>query len=630
MRIITWAASALIVLGAGAQDFSGTYFAGKGDAEYLKLLDTAYSLFYPSPERQDIGMLYAPAWNGFVEGPTWGAWWIQNSYGTTLAALPFFQEPYTTFLQNAQDLWFAQMGDGHHKGFKDWVAPDGQLCDAASPETIIYKQGDGRTDIHDWGVEFTAAGVVMQAELLLISRDTAAAAKYLPLLERCANFLETRRDPKNNLFLAGPAGNLLAPSYAGYKQPDGSYGMAYLTGLSVTYIAALDRLVELEKLAGHGDKAALYQARRDSARAGLDQLMQPEGYFIKYLDPDGARHGVIGAKQYGYFEAVCNHDAIALRVVDDAQSRRIYDILAGIPGLRPHGLVITNYPSLDDMYEQPAGLWAFGTWVNGGHWTTCEARMQMAYYRVGAYADARRSLEKVLEYAQQWRMDNPLVEFGGAVYQPKEPINCTYDMWGAPAGFLRGLFEYVYTADALTLYPHVPPAITELRQRVPVRFGSKQIYLATSGAGPISEVLVNGQPLAAGDAQAVRLVYKALPDTAFVSLGLGGAPARKEPWPTMHYATPAMHAEFWKVPGLGGDAAPAGKVLNDEVAAGRANGYAAKHAELIVRYVEALHARAALKEKGKLAALASEASGKAADKAYVDTVTKLLSKLPRP
>jgi len=34
-------------------------------------------------------MLYTPKWNGFVEGPTWDAWWIQNSYGTTYCALPF-------------------------------------------------------------------------------------------------------------------------------------------------------------------------------------------------------------------------------------------------------------------------------------------------------------------------------------------------------------------------------------------------------------------------------------------------------------------------------------------------------------------------------------------------------------
>ena len=119
-------------------------------------------------------------------------------------------------------------------------------------------------------MEFTAAGVLMQAELLLISRDAEAIAHYLPKLERCANFIETRRDPTNNLFLAGPAGNLLAPSYAGWKKPDGTYDKAYLAGLSITYIAALDRLIELEKLAGRtGAGGALHRSGATGATQGL-------------------------------------------------------------------------------------------------------------------------------------------------------------------------------------------------------------------------------------------------------------------------------------------------------------------------------------------------------------------------
>ena len=235
--------------GVGQERFEGHHFRGAGDVEYLELLDIARRMFEPDPEFQNMAMLYEPEWNGLVEGPTWNMWWIQNSYGTTYCALPFYQEPFVTFLQNSQDLWFDQMGDGKRVGEYDWVAPDGCLCDAASPGRIIHKQGDGRTDIHDWGMEFTAAGIVMQAELLLISRDAEAIAHYLPKLERSANFIESRRDPGNNLFLAGPAGNLLAPSYAGWLRADGAYDNAYLTGLSVTYIAALDRLIELEKLA---------------------------------------------------------------------------------------------------------------------------------------------------------------------------------------------------------------------------------------------------------------------------------------------------------------------------------------------------------------------------------------------
>ena len=69
-------------------------------------------------------------------------------------------------------------------------------------------------------------------------------------MERACDSIERTRDPKNNLFLVGPACNLLAPSYGGVKQPDGSFGKGYLAGLSINYLAALDRMVELYKLAG--------------------------------------------------------------------------------------------------------------------------------------------------------------------------------------------------------------------------------------------------------------------------------------------------------------------------------------------------------------------------------------------
>ena len=54
-------------------------------------------------EFQNMAMLYTPQWNGLVEGPTWGAWWVQNSYGPTYCAIPFYEEPFVTFLQNSPD-----------------------------------------------------------------------------------------------------------------------------------------------------------------------------------------------------------------------------------------------------------------------------------------------------------------------------------------------------------------------------------------------------------------------------------------------------------------------------------------------------------------------------------------------
>jgi len=628
MLTVCWPAA-----GADAGRFEGKHYRGRGDVEYLQLLDTARRMFEPDPEFQNMSMLYTPVWDGFVEGPTWSAWWIQNSYGTSYCALPFYQEPFITFLQNSQDLWFDQMGDGRHAGCprypkSSWVAPDGQLCDAAMPGCIIYKQGDGRTGIHDWGLEFTAAGVLLQSELLLISREPKAIAHYLPMLERSANFLDTRRDPKNNLFLAGPAANLLAPSYAGWARPDGTYGQAFLAGLSITYIAALDRLIELEKLAGALRQAEIYTERRELARKGLPLLTTGEGYFIKSLDPDGTRHGVFGAEQHGYFEAPPNHDAIAFRVVDQAQAEKIYAKIASIPGLRPYAFIIPNYPSLDDMYEKPEGLWRFGEWVNGGDWSTCEARMILAYYRLGKYEDARRSMQQLLTFARRFRMDNPLTDFGNDVYQPKPPINLTYDAFGPPAALIRGLFEYLYTADGLRLVPHIPPGISELQQVDPIRFGSKELYLSTVGSGPITSVRVNGQSWRTFDSSSVLLAYPATPDVAHIVIALGGSPGP--------LARPAKTAPGESPVTMGqgmGESSPAFATLDASaakvrdfqarlVAAGFGESYEAAHARLILEATRAAHQRQSMSAAGKLPPL-PEASQAAADKSYQETATQL-------
>jgi hypothetical protein len=618
---------------AGPPCFAGKHFRGCGDVEYLRLLETARRMFEPDPAFQNLSMLYTPKWNGLVEGPTWNAWWIQNSYGPTYCALPFLGQPWVTFLQNSQDLWFNQMGNGKRQGCPgtpriNWVAPDGQLCDAAWPGCIVYKQGDGRIGIHDWGLEFTAAGIVLQSELLLISRDPEAITHYLPLLERSANFLDTRRDPKNNLFLAGPAANLLAPSYAGWRRPDGTYGKAYLAGLSITYIAALDRLIELEKLAGASGKAKLYTKRRDLAREGLPLLITHDGYFIKSLDPDGTRHGAYGAARYGYFATTPNMDAICLRVVDHAQAEKIYAKIASIPGLRPYSFIIPNYPSLDDMYTAPKGLWRFGEWVNGGAWSTCEARAIMAYYRLGKYQDARRSMEKLLTFARRFRMDNPLTDFGNAVYQPKQPINLTYDALGPAAALIRGLFEYQYRARGLTLLPHIPPGIKELKQIDPIRFGKKRLYLSTAGSGRIASVTINGRAWKSFNGRSVYLPYEETPDMARIVILFGNGKLRKIPLAqTPGAQTKAANGEIppW-LPTLDAQAQRLRAFDHKLQASGLGDAYEAAHAQLAVEAIDVIHERRQMLAAGKLAPLPA-VSQAAADQSYRDTAAKLIEGL---
>ena len=611
--------------------FEGKFFRGRGDLEYVGLLDISRRMFAPDPEFQNLSMLYHTNWNGLVEGPTWNGWWIQNGYGFSYASLPFLQEPFVTFLQNSQDLWFDQMGDGKRVGAArpyNWVAPDGCLCDVALPGSIIYRQGDCNYGIHDWAMEFTAAGILLQSELLLISRDLEKMQAYLPKLERSANFIETRRDT-NNLFLAGPGGNLLAPSYAGWKKPDGTFGKAYLTGLSITYIAALDRLIELEKLARRAGQARLLSQRRQSAKAALWQLTTDEGYFIRSLDPDGVKHGVVGAKRHGYLETSPNHDAVAFRVVGCEQAETIYRKIMSLPELRPHDVILPNYPSYDDTYmDKLEGIWTYGTWVNGGHWSTCEARMILGYYQLGKFEDARRSLLQLMRFARAFRMDNPLTKCGDDVYQPNQPINLTIDAFGPPAAFVRGLFEYLYRADGLTLYPHIPPGITELEQKFPVRFGTKQVFVSVAGAGPITLVEINGKRWNRHDADSVFLPYEKIPPTARLRITLGKTKfhasretGEKKTAPGDWLAAPAASVGLLQV-----NAARLSRFCRGLSEVGLANTYEAAHARLALEAMAVIPARADLLTAGKVTRL-SDRSQKAADRLYFDTAEKLFAGL---
>ncbi len=366
-----------------------------------------------------------------------------------------------------------------------------------------------------------------------------------------------------------------------------------------------------------------------------------EGYFIKSLDPDGTRHGVYGATKHNYFEAAPNHDAICFRIADDAQAERIYAKIASIGELRRNDLIVANAPSLDDMYEKPVGLWEYGRWVNGGHWSTAEARMILGYYRLGKYEDARKSMKRILDYFRRFRTDNPLVNFGGDVYQPNEPINCVYDTWGVPAAMIRGLFEYLYRADRLVILPHVPPGIVELQQRFPVRFGRKRLFLATIGSGPIRGVTVNGEKWSSFDKKSVTLPYEPTPEDARIQILLGGAKARSLPSIATDRSLPAVSP----VEGMAAQMLPK-KDLPGEIAkldarvsklhtfydrltgAGLENTYEAAHARLAVLSAAACGERFRLLSQQKIERL-PEASQHAADRSYLMTAARLCEGLEK-
>jgi hypothetical protein len=528
--------------------YDGMFCTGSGDVDFLRLIDESFAFFNPNPTVPNITMVYKPEWDTFSEGAGWGGWWIQNGYGFSYAATPFLREPWRSLLQRSWDLFWDNQGDGKRKGLwgdgtpnqlSELVAPDGSLGDTGSPGKIIYKQGDGNVKMHDWFYEATAAGVVMQCEILLTSRDRKAMGHYLPKMERACNFIEKTRDLKNNLFLVGPACNLLAPSYGGVKQPDGTFGKGYLAGLSITYLAALDRMVELYKLTGDKEKLAEYSFRQMITRESLPQLLAPAGYFVKSVEPGDIKHGVLSQKQFGYLEGVANADAVALRVVDDKTAENIYNQIAAFPAIRPFDFLLTNAPGLDDTYGNwgsdtgPGikGFWTYGAWVNGGVWGTVEGRAILMYYRLGRFEDIRRSAIRAMKWAKDFRMDAPWSQWGENTSNPWSDtgkfrvggVAVMIDNFAIPAATIRGLFDCDYRSDRLILRPHVPGSITQYTQMQPIRFGEKSLYLSCLNGGPkVKLVTVNGKALNIKKSDEVALYYDQLPKVAKINITTEG------------------------------------------------------------------------------------------------------------
>jgi hypothetical protein len=494
-------------------------------------------------------MLYKPEWDTFVEGAGWDAWWIQNSYGFSYAATPFLQEPWFSVLQRSWDLLWDNQGDGKRMSmwggssagswFSDLVGPEGSLGDMARPGEIGFKQGDGDQKVHDWFYEAAAAGLVMQAEILLAGRNLEAIQHYLPKMERACEFIERTRDPENNLFLVGPASNLLAPSYGGIRQPDGSLGKGYLAGLSITYCAALDRMVELYRMTGEQEQLELCRHRQVITRESLPLLLTNEGYFVKSVEPGGIRHGLPGQEHYGYLEGVANADAVALRVVGDMTAQAIYKKIAEFPAIRPFDFLLTNAPGLDDTYwgrgsfpgQGRESFRQFGDWVDGGAWGTVEGRAILMYYRLGRFEDIRRSAARAMKWAKDFRMDAPWSQRGENTSNPWSDtgehhvggVSVMIDNFAIPAATIRGLFDYDYRSDRLILRPRIPGSITYYAQKQPIRFGEKRITLSCRNGGPrVKSVMIGGVAQKITTADEVVLMFNELPPDANVEIATEG------------------------------------------------------------------------------------------------------------
>lgn len=245
--------------------------------------------------------------------------------------------------------------------------------------------------------------------------------------------------------------------------------------------------------------------------------------------------------------------------------------------------------------------------------------MILAYYRLGKFEDARRSMKQLLTFARKFRMDAPLTDFGSEVYHRHLPTNLCYDNFGPPAAMIRGLFEYRYTAEGLTLLPHIPPGITELQQHFPIRFGDKRLYLAAAGTGPITQVFVNGSAWGTFTGDSIFLPYDRIPVTAIVEIIMDHAPRPKlqppeaTPKLTLPPVTEKMDPDLADLREKAQTLLVFADKLDQE---GLGNSYEAAHARLAVQCVITAHVRRQMLAVKMLEPL-PDPSATAADKAYI-------------
>ena len=512
------------------QNFTGKFVSGKGSEDKLRLIEKSFSMLSPTPELPYMQMIWNPAADTFKEGFIWGTgFWMQNSYGFILGAAPLFDEKWSLTLQNSLDLFWDRIGDGKRIGMDSGIpdpvracmnfcAPDGSLGDCVFEDGIVYRQGDGPFDKYDWFFEATACGILLQCDTLLFRRDEEAMKKYIPLMVRSMEFIETRR-AENGLFLVGASANLLAPSFGGTLDENGTPDTSYLTGVAVTTLAAEEKLAQVAEFVGEEDLAALCRQRALRTRQALPQLLTEKGYLVKSMEKNGTRHGVYGAEKHGYLEGIANADAVALRAVEPSVRESIIAMLDSVPEIRKAGLLCCNWPALDDTASHvlaPHELTVYhvlpGNWVNGGCWATAEGRNIIACMETGRSDTAFRAAEQYMKWAEDYRQDAPLSQWGENTcncWQQENhdhsvigrPVSVMIDNFASVTCLIRGLFSPRAESRGLELMNNLPADITEYSQNSPIFFGKAKLFIRAKNGEHTAKLYLDGSLICSADSE---------------------------------------------------------------------------------------------------------------------------------
>ena len=504
-------------------EYIGRNIFGTGSKEKLRLIDQSFEMLSPTPNLPYMQMVWNSKANTFKEGFIWGTgFWMQNSYGFVFGATPIFDDQWRTTLQNSLDLFWDHIGDGKRIGMDSGIpnpdlacmnlcAPDGSLGDCVFETGIVYRQGDGPVEKYDWFFESTACGILLECEILLFERNIEKIKKYIPLMRRSMEHIESRR-AENGLFLVGASSNLLAPSFGGTLDEKGEPDKSYLTGIAVTSLAAEERFAEVAKLVGDTELEKLCRERAKRTREALPALLTDEGYFLKSMEKDGTPHGIYGAEKHGYLEASANVDAVAHRAVNKATGESIMAKLDSVEGIRTAGLICANYPSLDDAVfhvitqNSEDYIHQGGNWVNGGCWATVEGRNIIACLETGRAEVAFRAAGEYMKWALDYRQDAPLSQWGKNtcnVWQQENddhsvigrPVSVMIDNFAPVTCLIRGLFSPRAYADRFELMLNLPEDVSYFEQSSPVFFGETKLFLRGQTGKGAPQAFLDGKEI---------------------------------------------------------------------------------------------------------------------------------------
>jgi hypothetical protein len=81
------------------------------------------------------------------------------------------------------------------------------------------------------------------------------------------------------------------------------------------------------------------------------------------------------------------------------------------------------------------------------------------------------------------------------------------DNFAVPAATLRGIFEYRFDHDSVTISPHFPKSIKQYIQHEPVLYGNKKLYISIVNGDKIIKVIINGQEMNGDFSNGISLEY---------------------------------------------------------------------------------------------------------------------------